>query len=281
MRTGWFWLAGAVATAMGVAFAPPRASADEFFDRCLGKQPSDQAAIAAITSCIESGRYPAKLGVLYFNRGSVYHAAGNFDAAIADYTQAIGLDAPSAALYYFYRARAYAVRGDADTARADFDRVIQLNPRNARAYRARGILNYASGAFDKALADFNQSYALVPTDPYVALWLEIAGRQSRLPSRLAEAAARLDMTRWPAPVIRLYLGQMTPEAVLAAADNPDANEKLDEQCDAMMFTAELALLQGRPDAARPQFQSVVSRCFKKSDSFEVAQAELRKPRQGP
>jgi hypothetical protein len=33
---------------------------------------------------------------------------------------------------------------------------------------------------------------------------------------------RIDMTKWPAPVIRLYLGQMTPDSVLAAADSPDA-----------------------------------------------------------
>ena len=30
------------------------------------------------------------------------------------------------------------------------------------------------------------------------------------------------MTPWPAPLIRMYLGRMPPEAVLAAADDPDA-----------------------------------------------------------
>jgi hypothetical protein len=33
---------------------------------------------------------------------------------------------------------------------------------------------------------------------------------------LDEAAAQIDMTKWPAPAIRLYVGQMTPEAVLVA-----------------------------------------------------------------
>jgi hypothetical protein len=31
-----------------------------------------------------------------------------------------------------------------------------------------------------------------------------------------EATAEIDMTKWPAPVIRLWLGEMTQEAVLAA-----------------------------------------------------------------
>ena len=33
---------------------------------------------------------------------------------------------------------------------------------------------------------------------------------------------QIDMSKWPAPLIRLYLGELTQEAVLAAADDPDA-----------------------------------------------------------
>jgi hypothetical protein len=57
-------------------------------------------------------------------------------------------------------------------------------------------------------------------DAYSAPWLDIAGHRSRLPSGLSQTS-RIDMTAWPAPVIRMFLGQLAPAAVLAPADNPD------------------------------------------------------------
>src|ERR1700731_342889 len=51
-------------------------------------------------------------------------------------------------------------------------------------------------------------------------------------------------TKWPAPVIRLYLGQTTSAAVLAAADDPAADVKQRRLCDANFFIGELALQQG-------------------------------------
>jgi hypothetical protein len=49
----------------------------------------------------------------------------------------------------------------------------------------------------------------------------IVGQHSNLPSRLSEAISNIDMTASPAPAIRLFLGQTTPAAVLAAADDPE------------------------------------------------------------
>ena len=46
------------------------------------------------------------------------------------------------------------------------------------------------------------------------------------------------MTKWPAPVIRLFLGQLTPEAVLAAAADPDAQTNKGQICRSQFFTAE-------------------------------------------
>ena len=46
---------------------------------------------------------------------------------------------------------------------------------------------------------------------------------------LPQATTQLDMTKWPAPVVRLFLGQMTEEAVFtAAADDPDPKKKKDQ-----------------------------------------------------
>ena len=86
-----------------------------------------------------------------------------------------------------------------------------------------------------------QSRALNPKYAYAALWLNIVETRSNLPSQLAEAAKQIDMTKWPGPVIRLFLGQTTPEAVLAAADDPNAKTKQRKVCEANFYTSELSL----------------------------------------
>jgi len=73
------------------------------------------------------------------------------------------------------------------------------------------------------------------------LWVDIVGQRDRVPGRLSEAITKIDMTTWPAPVIRMFLGQMTPDAVLAAANNPDTTKKTGQVCDANFYSGELAL----------------------------------------
>ena len=97
----------------------------------------------------------------------------------------------------------------------------------------------------------------IPPTPISLLLLDIVGRRSKLPSRLNEMSDKLDMTAWPAPVIRLYLAQLTPEAALAAADDPDPPIKRGRVCEANFYTGELALSasQGRCHSpARPGLQ---------------------------
>ena len=78
----------------------------------------------------------------------------------------------------------------------------------------------------KALADLDQTSKLFPKDPYLAQWLDIVNKRSNPASRLPQATAQLDMgSKWPAPIIRLFLGQSTQEGVLAVADVPDATKK--------------------------------------------------------
>jgi hypothetical protein len=60
---------------------------------------------------------------------------------------------------------------------------------------------------DKAVADLDQANALDPKNAYSALWLDIAAKRSGLPARLPQAASQVDMTKWPAPLIQLLMGQ--------------------------------------------------------------------------
>ena len=86
---------------------------------------------------------------------------------------------------------------------------------------------------------------------------------------------KIDMTAWPAPVIRLFLGEMTSDAVLAAADDPNAAKKKGQLCVANFYSGELALRQGAKDEAARLFKIAVSDCPKTFIEWDAAKSELK------
>jgi lipoprotein NlpI len=108
----------------------------------------------------------------------------------------------------------------------------------------------------------------------VALWLDIVDKLSDLPSGLPQAIARIDMTQWPAPLIQLYLGGLTPAAARAAAEHPDPDTKKGRACEADFYSGELALLQGAKDEAARLFRLAASNCPKTFTESVAAKVEL-------
>jgi lipoprotein NlpI len=83
------------------------------------------------------------------------------------------------------------------------------------------------------------------------------------------------MTVWPAPVIRLFMDQMTPAAVLAAADDPDATKKKGQVCEAIFYSGELSLTKGLKDEATRLFRLAASDCPHSFNEWDAANAELK------
>jgi len=100
-------------------------------------------------------------------------------------------------------------------------------------------------------------------------------RRSNLPRRLPGVAWRLDMQVWPAPVVRLYLGETTPAAVLAAADDPDPKKKREQACEANFYSGELAQLQDAKAEATRLFRLAASDCPRTFVEWSAANAELK------
>ena len=73
----------------------------------------------------------------YDRRGQAYGNKGDWDKAIADYSEAIQRD-PKDAQVYGYRGLAYGYKGDWDKAIADYSEAIRLDPKAAWAYGCRG-----------------------------------------------------------------------------------------------------------------------------------------------
>ena len=210
----------------------------------------------------------------YHGRGLAYRKRGDNDRAIADYSEAIKRD-PKFAAAYSDRGAAYRSKGDFDHAIADETQAIQFYPKWAYPYYLRGFAYYLAGALPNALADMTQANALDPGNAYSVLMLDIVGQRSKLPSRLTELSAKLDMTAWPAPVIRLYLQQLNPEAVIAAAADPDPLTKRGRVCEANFYTGEMALRSDHKDDATRLFTQAASDCPPAFDERQLAETELK------
>jgi lipoprotein NlpI len=210
----------------------------------------------------------------YISGGEVHGLKGDFEAAIADFNQAIRLD-PKYANAYDDLGSTYAAMGDAGRAVKEFSNAIRLDPRNSSPYYNRGRTYFFAGALPKALADFRQANALAPQDAYPALWLDIAEARANMPSTLPHMAAKLDMTAWPAPVIRMFLGKMTPAAVLAAAANPNAAKQATDVCEAHFYSGEWALRQHGKKEAKRLFRFAASNCPKWLNEGDAAKAEIK------
>jgi lipoprotein NlpI len=229
---------------------------------------------AAIADANQAVRFDPKNDAAITSRGAAYAAKGDFDRAMDDFNKAIELD-PKKALAFLGRGVAYRGKGNFDRAIEAFTAAIQINPKFYPAYEFRGVSNLGANILSKALADLNQASELHSTGIYGALFLDIANKRGNLPSRLAEATTKLNMTKWPAPVVRLFLGQMTPEAVFAAADDVGIDDKKAAACEANFFVGEILLQRSANDEAAGKFRISAEICARDSEEWWVSNMELK------
>ncbi|MDX1521532.1 MAG: tetratricopeptide repeat protein, partial [Anaerolineae bacterium] len=98
----------------------------------------------------------------YFRLGWLYQGPMEDPAqAIAAYDRAIAL-APERALYFYNRGTAYLKANDFERAIADYDQALALDPANDYAVYNRGNAYLRLGQLEQAIADYRQAIALSP-----------------------------------------------------------------------------------------------------------------------
>ena len=96
-------------------------------------------------------------------QGNLLVGQGQYDRAVAEYTEAIRIE-PRSALAYMGRGVARAKAGQVKQAIADQTEAIRIEPGLAAAFRNRGRDHWTRGAVKSALADFTEAIRLEPQD---------------------------------------------------------------------------------------------------------------------
>jgi tetratricopeptide (TPR) repeat protein len=131
------------------------------YDECMQHADADRT-IAGCTRVIDDvGESNRNRRIAYDNRGAAWHAKGDNDRAIADYTEAIKLN-PNDAVAYDNRGTAWRDKGDRKHALADYNLAIKLNPNNAAAHNNRGNIQREKGDNKRAIADYTEAIRLDP-----------------------------------------------------------------------------------------------------------------------
>jgi tetratricopeptide (TPR) repeat protein len=119
-------------------------------------------AAAAFSKAITADPHYA---AAYLNRGDLDVAAKEYDKGIADYTQYLTL-APTMTppatpdqmtAVYLALAAAYVAKSDFTDASATYGKLLQISPGNGSALYGRGVAEYNSKDFDKAIADLSSA----------------------------------------------------------------------------------------------------------------------------
>ena len=121
------------------------AGANQVCDRCIELNPNSATA--------------------YNSRGAYWESEGKLDKAIADYTQAIRLDADDPNGFY-NRGNARQKQGDFSGAINDYSAAIQIDAEWHEAYFRRGLAFEKQREFDRAIDDYTEAIKLDPNDAH-------------------------------------------------------------------------------------------------------------------
>ncbi len=221
---------------------------------------------------------PAAEDLTFCQQGIGAREAGDHDLAISRYTHCLDygdLTRGNRAVIFYNRGNAYKAKGAYDHAIADFDEAIRLDPGLAKAFNNRGRARFYLGRYSDAVPDRAKAAELAPDDVYSGLWHYLAraragqGRRSALAPHAGKGA-------WPGPVAAMLLGNTSADALLAAARDPDPKTRNEQLCEAHFYIGQKLLLEGRKRTAADHFRAAVNTGVTNFIEYAGAKAELKR-----
>jgi tetratricopeptide (TPR) repeat protein len=164
-------LARRALTALAIFVSGPAvadvAAADSDPACSMDKMERDPASVIAPCSALlnEQNLSPEQRAEALFVRGRGYHRTGRPDIAALDYDDALKLN-PNNDEIYVSRANVAARQGLLDVAEAYLRVALKINPKNAHALRAMGLISEDG----KRFRYYSQALAVDPAEPYALLF---------------------------------------------------------------------------------------------------------------
>ncbi len=213
-----------------------------------------EGRVRALSESIESGRVRGEqLADMLESRAIAYSNLDRTEPALADLARAIALD-PKAASPLVTRGEVYTKRGEYMRALADFARASALEPGHQRLAVSRGHASFLAGDYRSAQSDFRRVVERASDEEqlYALIWLYLASQRLGQDGRgiIAAVRSRADLARWPGPAVMLFIGESTPEQMLAAAWSFDSQNRAAAALRGLFFPWPL-LSAGRRSRARP------------------------------
>ena len=267
----------AAATALILVATPSYAaqpSAEELARASTTKRELLTSRIAALTGEIESGTLEGKeLADAYRLRGIAYSQLSEDERAVRDFSSAIELE-QVAVEYYADRAITYLRLREFKKANTDLDMALGLNPKYPPGHREKGRLSAYQGDWDEAA----RSFALAKENDqgmgaaYAAIWVQVAAMRAGFKG--TSLTTTLPPAQWPAPIVHMLIGKISPERAIAAADNPDPTTYLEQKCEVYFYAGEYYVAHNDTERARAAFEAAVATGVMEFLEYDWARREL-------
>lgn len=252
------------------------AAYDDFARGVSANLQGDHAlAVTSFSAAIAAGDLnPTLLPTAYRGRAIAYMRQRQCKNAIGDLNEFVRLK-PGDVQGLELRGDAFACAGDFSSAEADLTTVISARP-DYPSYWSRARVRWRLKKYTEAADDFAHVAALQPENAYALLWLEVSrARGGALDPKIGEHDLKqLDSSDWPAPLIKLFVGDAQPEAMSAAASRGDSDKIAGQQCEAEFYVAEWWLARKDAASAKPLLESAAQKCPKNFVEYGEARFEL-------
>jgi tetratricopeptide (TPR) repeat protein len=215
---------------------------------------SKQKYALAIADFTEALRQQPKFSAAHLARGDVYLRIGDDDKALEDFTEALRED-PKDTEALFHLGIAHERTGQNMLALGDYNKAISLDPKSINGYFGRGRLLFDESDFVNAAVDLSAASKLEPANEYLLLWLHVADQRASKSddSLFSVNSSSLDLTRWPGPIVALFLRKATRTQVVSAAAGT-------QSCQAYFFIAEWEIENRKASRARSDLQRAIDLC---------------------
>jgi len=215
----------------------------------------------------------------FIDLGVAQSGARQFREAIQTFTRGMAI-APTEPMLYRWRGHRHLSVREFDQAMADLTRGYKLDSTNYGILYHLGILRFIRGDFAGAADAFKRAQPRAPDAGELAgstdwLWMSLmrAGRQADAQAMLARRPDSLQIDNAYARRLKLYRGEIGPEAVFTPADTADV------QVATLAYgLGNWYLVRGDTAKARENFERSVKSGGWPGFGFIVSEVELRRTR---